>query len=282
MRFGICALICFMKNFSVLMSVYAKDRPDWVRQALDSVLANTIRPSEVVIVIDGPVPSALQAVLEEFSAKYPQIKLYPLAKNGGLGPALAYGLEKCSYELVARMDADDVSLPDRFEKQLSYFAEHADTSVLGGQIQEIDGASLQPVAIRTVPQTDTEIKQFLKTRSPFNHVAVMFKKSAVLKVGNYKSFHLLEDYYLWARLAAGKFQLANLPDVLLNVRVDVAMYGRRGGWQYFKSNLAMSRKLRELGLISLSTHLFNAGIRFCVQVLMPNSIRGWFYQKALR
>ncbi len=268
--------------FSVLMSVYAKDRPAWVREALDSVLSNTIKPAEVVVVVDGPIPADLQAVLDEFSAKYPQIKLCPLVKNGGLGPALAYGLQQCSNELVARMDADDISLPDRFDKQLVYFAAHPQTAVLGGQIQEIDGDSLQPVAVRTVPQADPEIKQFLKTRSPFNHVTVMFRKSTVLAVGNYIPFLLMEDYYLWVRLAAGNYQMANLPDILLNVRVDGAMYGRRGGWKYFKSNLAISQKLREMGLISWPVHVFNATARFCVQVLMPNSVRSYFYRKALR
>ncbi len=268
--------------FSVLMSVYAKDRPAWVREALDSVLSNTVKPAEVVVVIDGPIPIGLQTVLTEFSSKYSQIKLYPLIKNGGLGHALAYGIQQCSYELVARMDADDISLPDRFEKQLAYFMAHPDTAVLGGQIQEIDGESLAPVAIRSVPQTAPEIKQFLRMRCPFNHMTVMYKKSAILAVGNYKSFHLMEDYYLWARMAAKGYKMANLPDIVLNARVDAAMYGRRGGWKYFKSNLAMSEKLRELKLISFTTHAFNACIRFCVQVLMPNSVRSYFYRKALR
>ena len=268
--------------FSVLMSVYAKDRPTWVRQALNSVLSNTVKPNEVVVVIDGPIPAGLQTVLTEFSEKYPQIKLCPLAKNGGLGAALAYGLQQCAHELVARMDADDISLPDRFEKQLAYFAIHPDTAVLGGQIQEIDGESLAPVAIRTVPQTDPEIKQFLRMRCPFNHVTVMYQKSAVLAAGNYQPFYFVEDYYLWARMAAKGYKMANLPDLLVNVRVDVAMYGRRGGWKYFKSNLAMSGKLCELKLIPLTTHAFNACMRFCVQVLMPNNVRSYFYRKALR
>ena len=268
--------------FSVLMSVYAKDRPAWVRQALDSVLSNTTKPTEVVVVIDGPVSADLQVVLDEFSSKFQQIKLYPLQKNGGLGPALAYGLQQCSNELVARMDADDISLPDRFEKQLAYFTAHPDTAVLGGQIQEIDGETLQPVAIRTVPQTDAEIKRFLKTRCPFNHMTVMFKKLAVLAVGNYTPFHLMEDYYLWARLAAKGYQMANLPDIVLHARVDAALYGRRGGWKYFKSNYAISNKLCELNLISWPIHAFNTGVRFGVQVLMPNSMRSYFYRKALR
>ena len=180
------------------------------------------------------------------------------------------------------MDADDISHPDRFAKQMAYFSAHPDIAVLGGQIQEIDGETLQPVAIRSVPTTDAAIKRYLKTRCPFNHMTVMFKKSAVLAVGNYTPFHLMEDYYLWARLAANGYQMANLPDIVLNARVDAALYGRRGGWKYFKSNYAMSEKLRELGIISLPTHFFNTAIRFGVQILMPNSVRSYFYRKALR
>ena len=268
--------------FSVLMSVYAKDRPAWVAQALDSVLNNTAKPAEVVVVIDGPITEELQKILSAYTQKFPSVKLFPLSQNGGLGAALAYGLTQCANELVARMDADDISLPDRFEKQLSYFEKHPETDVLGGYIQEVDGETLAPVAVRQVPQTDNRIKQFIKTRSPFNHVSVMFKKSAVLAAGNYQPFHFIEDYYLWARLAARNAVLANLSDILLNVRVDAAMYGRRGGWKYFKSNLAISRKLCELGLITLPTHIFNMAVRFCVQVLMPNRVRSWFYRRVLR
>ena len=205
-----------------------------------------------------------------------------MAKNGGLGPALAYGLQKCSCELVARMDADDIALPDRFEKQLAYFGAHPRTAVLSGWIQEIEGDTLKPVAIRKVPLTDKAIKNYIKIRSPFNHMTVMFKKSAVLAAGNYTPFHLMEDYYLWARMAAKGYEMANLPDILLNARVDTAMYSRRGGLKYFKNNYAMSKKLRELGLISHPTHLFNISVRFCVQVLMPNRMRSYFYRKVLR
>ncbi len=264
------------------MSVYAKDCPAWVAQALDSVLANSVKPAEIILVIDGPVPSDLQVILNDFSTKYPQIKLFPLAKNGGLGPALAYGLQQCTHELVARMDADDISLPDRFEKQLAYFAAHPNTAVLGGQIQEIDGDSLQPVAIRAVPQSDEKIKQFLKSRSPFNHMAVMYKKSKVLAAGSYGNYYFMQDYFLWAHMAAKGFEMANLPDILVNARVNDALYKRRGGWKYFKRSWSISSKLRELGLISYPRHLFNLGVRFCAQVLIPDSVRGYFYKKVLR
>lgn len=268
-----------MIEFSVLVSVYQKDNPIWLKEALESIFAQTVKPNEVVVVCDGPLTKELEAVLAQYSGK---IILHRLAKNSGLGEALRQGVEKCSCPLIARMDSDDISLPNRFEKQLSYFEEHPDTVVLGGLIQEIDGKDLIPIAIRQVPLRDKEIKKFIKIRSPFNHVTVMFKKDAVIEAGNYQPFHFIEDYYLWARMTAKGYEMANLPDILLNVRVDKAMYGRRGGLKYFKSNYAMSKKLRELGLISLPTFLFNTVVRFCVQVLMSNSVRSYFYRKVLR
>lgn len=269
-------------SFSVLMSVYAKDNPDWVAQALESVLSNTVCPAEVVVVQDGPVPQTISRVLAEYIGQYPQIKLVPLERNMGLGLALQKGLEACSYELVARMDADDISLPDRFEKQLARFAQEPNLAVLGGAIEEIDGDSLQPVALRRVPCSDAECKKFLKTRCPFNHMTVMFKKSLILQAGSYQPFHLMEDYYLWARCAAKGYILGNLADIVLRARVNAAMYGRRGGWKYFKSNMALSGQLRRLGLIGWGTYPFNLSVRFCVQVLMPNFLREVFYKKALR
>lgn len=268
-----------MAEFSVLMSVYHKDNPIWLKEALESVLNQTRKPKEVVVVCDGPLTKELEEVLAQYTGR---INLHRLAKNCGLGEALRQGVEKCSCPLIARMDSDDISLPDRFEKQLAYFEKHPKTSVLGGWIQEIDGKDLTPVAIRQVPLTDREIKKFLKTRTPFNHVTVMFKKDAVMEVGNYQPFHFIEDYYLWARMTAKGYHFANLKDILLNVRVDKAMYGRRGGFKYFKSNYAMSKKLCELGIISFPMHSFNTIVRFFVQVLMPNSVRSYFYKKVLR
>ena len=268
-----------MLGFSVLLPVYYKDKPIWFKEALGSIFAQTVKPNEVVIVCDGPLTKELEDVLAIYQGK---IILHRLSKNCGLGEALKQGVLKCSFPLIARMDSDDISLADRFEKQLAYFEKHPDADVLGGYIREIDGKTLKPIAIRKVPVTDEAIKKFIKTRSPFNHMTVMYKKSAVLEAGNYQPFHLMEDYYLWARMAAKDYKMANLPDILLNARVDGAMYGRRGGLKYFKSNYLMSKKLYGLGLISLPVHLFNTAVRFCVQVLMPNKVRGYFYKKLLR
>lgn len=268
-----------MQDFSVLMSVYRKDSPAWLREAINSILSQTAKPKEIIVVCDGPLTVELDKALAEYKNL---IKTHRLEKNMGLGEALRQGLGQCSCGLVARMDSDDISVPDRFERQLAFFDKNPGLAAAGGFIEEFDSHTLKPVSIRKVPLTSSEIRKFLKTRNPMNHVSVMFRKDAVMKAGGYKPFPLLEDYYLWARMAAMGLALMNLPDILVKVRVDANMYGRRGGFKYFKNNLAMSRKLRELGLITLPEHLFNACVRFCVQVLMPEKLRSLFYKNALR
>ena len=270
-----------MEKFSVLMSVYAKDRPAWVHQALESVLSNTVQPSEVVIMVDGPVPEDLRGVLDA-SARNPLVRVINQSVNMGRGAALSKAVPQCRNELIALVDADDVSRSDRFEKQLATFAAAADLAVVGGQVQEVDAETFRHGAQRCVPLTHADIKQYLKTRMPFNNPTVMFKKTAVLDSGGFQPFGLLEDYYMWARVIAKGYKTANVPDVVVDMRVAPALYSRRGGWGYFKNNYAMSRKLRELGLISWPIHAFNTSIRFCVQVLMPNWLRGKFYRGLLR
>ena len=261
------------------MSVYSKEKPSWLKEALESVFDQTCPPAQVVLVADGPLTAPLEAVIAEFAGK---LKLIRLKQNSGLGAALNEGLKHCSYDLVARMDSDDIALPDRFEKQIKAFLQDEDLAVSGGAIREIDSLSKKEVSLRVLPQSDKDLKRFLKTRCPFNHMTVMFRKEAVLSSGGYIPLHFMEDYYLWARMAAKGCKFGNSRDILVNARVDKNMFARRGGLKYFKSNKALSGKLLELGLISRATYVFNLAVRFCVQVIMPNGIRSVFYKKALR
>ncbi len=263
------------------MSVYAKDRPAWVRQALDSVLANTVKPTEVVIMVDGPVGIDLQAVLDE-SAKNPLVRVISHPVNIGRGAALAIAVPQCKNELIALMDADDVCRTDRFEKQLSAFAANPGLAVCGGQIQEVDAESFTPLSKRTVPLTHADIKQYLKTRMPFNNVSVMFKKAAVLDSGNFKAFGLVEDYYMWARVIAKGYQAQNLADDLVDVRVNPQLHGRRGGYNYFHMNKLLFDEMHKLNLLNTWEYYYTLSVRFVVQVLMPNCLRSMFYKRALR
>jgi len=267
--------------FSVLMSVYAKDRPSWVAQALDSVLDNTAKPAEVVIMVDGPVGQDIRAVLDK-AAQNPLIRVIYHPVNIGRGAALAIAIPQCKHELIALVDADDVSRPDRFAKQLAAFAANAALAVVGGQVQELEAETLTPLAQRQVPLTNEQIRQYIKTRMPFNNPTIMFKRQAVLDSGNFQAFGLLEDYYMWVRVAAKGYEMLNVPDILVDMRVNLDLYGRRGGYAYFRMNKRLFDKMRELHLLSAWEYYYTLSVRFCVQVLMPNKVRSWFYKRVLR
>ena len=266
-------------DFSVLMSVYYKDNPQWLKQAIDSVLNNTVKPSQIVLVVDGQIPNELEQVINEYRDS---LDILRLEKNSGLGIALQQGLLKCKYPLVARMDSDDISLPNRFELQLKEFENNPNLTIVGGYIQEFDSQTNEKTSIRKVPLEDTEIKQYLKTRSPFNHPTVMFKKEDILKVGNYQKFYQMEDYYLWARLVKANYQMKNISEILLNFRTDKNMFARRGSYKYFKSNKEVSKQMLKMKIINYPYYMFNIFVRFITQVLMPNNIRTLFYKKVLR
>lgn len=271
-----------MQPFSVLMSVYFKDSPEFLRIALDSIwTVQTVKPAEIVIVKDGKLTEELDDVVNTFESVAPII-IVQNENNEGLGISLQKGTLVCSNEIIARMDSDDVSVATRFEKQMEYLSSHLDVSLVGGQIDEFIETIDNIVGSRIVPKSDSAIKDYLKSRCPFNHTAVMFRKNAVLKVGNYLDWHWNEDYYLWVRMALDGCKFANLSDKLVNVRVGKEMYKRRGGWKYFKSEALLQKYMFSHGLIGIVRCITNVTIRFVIQVIMPNQLRGFVFQKLLR
>lgn len=269
-------------EFSVLMSVYAKDDAAWLGEALDSVLNQSRPPSEIVVVADGPVAEPVYNLLENYRQKNKTLKVFYHKQNEGLGLALRKGLEYCTREYVARMDSDDISDPRRFERQLAAFNKTPAVSVIGGQIEEFDAVTLKSAVGRRVPEDFEDIKKFLKSRTPLNHVTVMFKKADVLAAGSYRNFPLFEDYDLWVRMCAAGFKMRSLPYTLVKVRTGGDMYARRGGRGYFKYNKNMQDELLARGIITWPRYVFNIAARFGVQVLMPNKIRTLFYNLILR
>lgn len=270
--------------FSVLMSVYRGDKPQFVERAIESITeAQTLRPDEIIIVVDGPVSRSLDDILRryEFSTDY-NFKIIRLPENKGLGNALRIGMEKAYNEIVARMDSDDISMPDRFEKQMHYLQAHPECDVLGGQITEFIDREDNIIGKRVVPYENDEILTWLKGRCPFNHVSVMFLRSRVLKVGNYIDWYFNEDYYLWIRMAEAGCGFANLPDTLVNVRVGKDMYARRGGWRYFKSEKGLQDYMLQKRIIGLPRYLFNVICRFGIQVLLPNKMRAFVFKTIFR
>ena len=271
-------------KYSIITSVYKNDQPEFVERALDSITTlQTLSPDEVVLVVDGPIPSLLESLIKlrekESNGLYHVIWL---KENGGLGNALRLGVENAKNDIIVRMDSDDVATPDRFQKQIEYLQTHPECDVVGGQMTEFIDDEDNIVASRIVPQTNEDIYLWLKRRCPLNHVTVAMRRSKVLEVGNYIDWHYNEDYYLWIRMAEAGCKFANLPDTLVNVRVGKDMYARRGGWKYFKSEKGLQDYMLKKKMISLPRYAFNVAVRFGVQVAMPNSLRAFVFQKFFR
>lgn len=269
------------QKFSVAMCVYGGDDPQWFAQAVDSILNQTTPPDEVVLVVDGPVPKTLDEIICGYEQN-PVFRVVRLAENQGHGNARRASLEHCTNDLVALMDADDISVSDRFEKQLSVFAEAPETDIVGGVVDEFIKDLSQVVGVRKLPCADREIKEYLKTRCPMNQNTVMFKKSSVSSVGGYIDWYNDEDYYLWIRMFLAGMTFANLPQILTHMRVGEDMYRRRGGWRYFKSEAKLQKYMLEHQVIGFGTYTLNVAKRLIVQVLLPNRIRGWVFQKFAR
>lgn len=263
--------------FSVITSVYKNDKPKYVREALDSMLVRqSVKPSEIVLVQDGPVPQDLTLLLSEYEAKYPEVMhIIRLEENGGLGNALRLGVENAKFEICARMDSDDISLPDRFEKQLAYLEAHPECDIVGGQISEFIDTPDNVVGKREVPCSSEEIYLYMRSRCALNHPSVMFWKEAVLKAGNYQDWFWNEDYYMWVRMMEQGCVFANLPDVLVNMRSGLDQYGRRGGMKYFKSEIGIKKLMLGKGMITRREFVVNYIQRFIIQLMLPNSVRGW-------
>lgn len=271
-----------MDSYSVLISVYYKEKPEFLRLAIDSIFAQTAPPDEVVLVCDGPLSPELDEVIRSFEERCgEQFRVVRLETNMGLGNALQRGIQVCRNEWIARMDSDDISLPDRMEKQLAYVRSHPEISVVGGQIEEFVDDPANPVDIRSVPLEVSQIRETLRFKNPMNHVTTLLRKSAVLAVGNYEDYPGFEDYQLWARLLSQGYQLANLNDCLCQVRIGADMYRRRGGLVFFKNTYRMQRFLLEQGLITVAQFTRNLAIRFSSAVL-PNQLRGAMFRKVMR
>lgn len=201
-----------------------------------------------------------------------------LPNNQGHGNARRICLDKCSYDYVALMDADDISVPDRFEKQIKCFENYEGLSVVGGQIQEFIGSIDNIVGVRVVPIEDKDIKIFLKKRCPFNHVSVMFRKADVRLAGGYIDWYCEEDYYLWIRMYQNGMSFRNIDENLVFVRVGEEMYQRRGGWRYFKSEARLQIYMLKQEIIGLCRFIYNIAIRFVIQVAIPNKLRGYVFK----
>lgn len=269
-------------TYSVLMSVYKKEDSAYLRDSLRSIFAQTVPTDDFILVCDGELTKELNNIIEEYSKTYGQIfSVIRLPQNGGLGNALNVGLNYCKNELIARMDSDDVSRPERCQKQLKVFENNPDIDVVSGFVAEFVKTERETTTIKKVPEFQGEIYKYAQRRNPVNHPCVMYKKSSVLQAGGYQSFYLLEDYFLWIRMMEQNMKFYNIQDVLLDMRADRNMYRRRGDFSYFCSIFRLRKYMKKNKFIGNSNYLFTIFVQFLV-CMMPNSIRQIFYKKFLR
>lgn len=249
------------RNFSVLISLYSKEEPEHLTDALKSIWdQQDLKPKEIVIVKDGPLTKELDQIILDFSLRAP-VKSIILDKNMGLGIALARGVDACTYDIIARMDTDDIAKPDRFEKQLAMMEKHQEYDLVGSNILEFGNSILQQGAIRKVPQYPSQVYSFSKKRNPVNHMTAVFRKKAILEVGNYLSFKGYEDYYLWVRMIQNGSRFYNIQENLVFARTGTDLISRRQGSTVFIQEIKFQRKLFLIAHINLLQFTANIFIR---------------------
>ena len=267
--------------YSALMSVYYKENPEWFSMAIDSIVNQTIKPSEFVIICDGKLTPALENVILNKTRTNNIFKIVRLEKNVGLGPALARGIDECSNEYIARMDSDDYCVPERIEKQFEEFKKDSSLGLVGSNVEEFMGDINNVISHVILPEDNESIIIFSKKRCPFRHPALLYRKSVVLQAGNYRECYLCEDYDLYVRMLQNKCKCKNIQKPLTYMRISEDFYKRRGGIKYAKSIMSFKRGLLRSGYYTKKDYIKSA-LPHLVICLLPNLIRKNIYKKLLR
>jgi glycosyltransferase involved in cell wall biosynthesis len=267
-------------NYSVLIPVYIKDNPDWLRIAVDSMKSQSLPPEEIVIAVDGAVTSGLDAVICGYEADVSLFSVYRFDKNEGLGLLLRKTIPLCRNEYIARMDADDYSVPRRIEKQFEAMKRES-AALIGSSVYEFNGAVENITALRIMPKTHDEIIKFSRKRCPLAHPSVLFKKYDVIACGNYEENYLTEDYDIFVKLLRYGARAYNIREPLVYMRIGGDFYKRRGGAKYLKSLLAFNRKLYKSGWVRFADYFLRSALNIIV-CLLPNFLRDFVYRKLLR
>jgi glycosyltransferase involved in cell wall biosynthesis len=267
-------------DLSVLITVYSKERPHFLASALDSIERQSLSADEVVLVQDGPLGEPLETVVVEYSRRLP-MQVVALPASVGRGNALRIGVAQCQGRVIAIMDSDDICAPSRFALQWRILEDHPDLDGVGSAIAEFVSDPLNPVSFRRPPADSAEIAQWAKSRSPLNHMTVMFRRDAVLRAGNYLSFVSFEDYHLLVRMLMAGSRFINLAEVLVYVRVGNGMVGRRRGLWYARTEIAFQQFLCSMNFISPPRAAWNALLRLPLR-LAPPALGHLVYRHLLR
>ena len=271
-----------MEKFSVLMSVYYKEKPEFFDLSLESNLVKqTLTPNEFVLICDGDLTPELEVVIDKYQKLFPEVLKVYRKENGGLGKALNYGLPKCSCPLIARSDSDDVCAEDRFEKQVGFMTEHPEIGIISSYIDEFENDWTKPIHKKTLPLDHDSLYEMAKFRNPLNHMSVMMRKDDVMKIGSYRHIPYIEDYELWVRAMINGIKIANVGDYLVHARVGNGMIQRRGNKQYIKSWQELNTYMLENKMINRVTYFRNM-LSVRAFVYMPVGLKEFVYKNILR
>lgn len=269
-------------KYSVLMSVYKKENPDFLKESIQSMLDQTKKPNEFILIEDGPLTKELYDVIDSFVTEKPKLfNIIKLKKNIGLGPALAIGVKKARYDYIARMDSDDISEKTRIEKEINEFLKDKSLVIVGTNVDEFEGSISNVVSRVVLPQNHQDIVLYNKKRSPFRHPCILFKKQEIMSVGNYRKYDFFEDYDLYNRIISKGYKCKNIQESLVYVRTSSDFYKRRSGISYV---IIMSRfrwGQYQMGITNLFEFLIYTTSHALV-CLMPNTLRKIIYKKILR
>lgn len=269
-------------KYSVLMSVYYKERPEWLDFSINSMLEQTIFPSEFVLIKDGKLTEELEEVINKYTNIYPQIfNVIALPQNVGLGPALSIGINNCKYEYIARMDSDDYSVFNRVEREFEVFEVNPELGMVGSNVSEFIDSIDNVICDVILPESNEDIIKYSKKRNPFRHPSILFKKEAVLKAGNYREYYLCEDYDMWTRMIRSGCKCYNIQEVLVYMRISDDFYKRRGGLEYLKS-IRKFKKEQVYNKYFTKTQYYKSMIPHSIVCLLPNSVRDFVYRSLLR
>ena len=270
-------------HFSVLSSIYHKEHPFHFNACMESIWdKQTLKPTEIILVEDGPLTPELDKVIAQWQEKLGNIlRVKKLDKNLGTGKAKNIGLQECTYDIICIVDTDDIYVPERFEKQIEFLKHNPDISIIGGQILEFVEDIHNPTGMRKVPLSNEELKEYAKKQSPFNNMTITYRKSHILEVGGYQHHLWMEDYNLFLRVIAKGYKIQNLADVLVYARIDNGMHGRRKGFQYIKSEKQLLDLKKQLKL----QNPVYANMLFLIRSafrLLPANMLGKIYNTFLR
>ena len=268
------------EQFSLLMSVWGGDRPDYLEAAFRSVVHDQTRPpDDVVLVQDGPVPAELSEMITGLIHESPvKTSLLALDANVGLGLALDQGMAACAHDIVARMDADDIALPHRFAVQVPMVEGGID--LVGSALLEFGTGPDDIVGSRVPPIEPGEIVRYARFHQPFNHPTVVYRRSVVEAAGGYRHLALMEDYLLFARMIDEGATVGNVAEPLVLYRVGDGAYARRGGVALLKSEWALQRKLRVMGFTTRTQFARNVIVRGGYR-LVPERLRTAAYRRLI-